>query len=70
MRGGEVGGLPLRGAALDIVEDERDIRIDAGARRRRVAAEGAAVDVDAVGGEHERLVAALRARSATRSRGC
>ena len=60
--GSEVRGLPLRGAALDIVEDERDLGIDARARSGRIAAERTAIDIDAARGQHEGLVAALRAR--------
>ena len=58
---GEIGCFPLRGAALDVVEHERDLRDRCRARRHDIAAERATVDVDAARGEHERLVAALGA---------
>jgi hypothetical protein len=48
-------------ATLEIVEHERDFGIDVRARRGRVGAKGAAVDVDATCGEYERLEPALRA---------
>ena len=59
--GGEIRGLPLRGATLDIVEHEGDLGIEPGTRRRGVRAQGAAVDLDRACGQDERLVAALGA---------
>ena len=60
-RRGQVGGLPLRRAALEVVEHQRGLAVDRVARRAGLAAQRATVDVDAGRGEHEGLEAALHA---------
>jgi hypothetical protein len=42
----QVGGLPLRGAALDIVEDQGGRRVDPAARRAGLGAQRPGVAID------------------------